>query len=234
MLFKEKDDTGAQEAEIRLLESIVDLTDSERRTLAKEAAGFEKGEWGERRAAWYLDPEVKDKPQRHLIHDLRIAVEGEWVQFDHVLWNNAGEFYLLESKAYPNIHIDDTGSCTIWYRRQPVDREAPHIQLRRQERLFQQLLKVDAVLRELVPSFTTFRYVLVPPTARLTIAKEYRDTYRKMDGFMDQYRRNIDKDTVLGTVMAAVRLVRNAEPRKIADELLARHTPRPCDLRKKL
>jgi hypothetical protein len=187
MLFKGKDDTEVQEAEIRLLESIVDLTDAERKTLSKEAAKFEKGDWGEREAAWYLDPEARDKPQRHLIHDLRVAVDGEWVQFDHVLWNNCGDFYLLETKSYSNITIDGTGSCTVWYRKHPVDREAPHIQLRRQERLFNQLLKTDPAFRELVPSFSTFQYVIVPPTARLKIAPEYRDIYRKMDGFMDQY-----------------------------------------------
>jgi hypothetical protein len=219
MLFKERDDTAAQEAEIRLLESIADLTDAERKTLAKEAAGFEKGEWGERKAAWYLDPEVREHSRRHLIHDLRVAVAGEWVQIDHVLWN---------------ISVDETGSCTIWYRKRPVDREAPHIQLRRQERLFQQLLKTEPVFRELVPSFTTFQYVLVPPTARLKIEREYRDFYRKMDGFMDQYRRNIDKESVISTVLSMVRMATNGDPRRIADELIARHTPRPCDLRKQL
>lgn len=233
MIFKEKDATTAQETEIRILESIVDLTEAERKILSKEAFAFDKGEWGEKQAAWYLNPEVRENKTRHLIHDLRIEVAGEWVQFDHVMWNKAGDFYLLETKNYPSIQIEDTGSCRVWYKRHAVECQAPHIQLRRQERLFQQFLKSEA-MRTMIPSFVTFQYVLVPPTTRLNVSKEYRAGYSKMDVFLDLYRRNVARESMLESVLSLVRMARMDDSQRIADKLCSLHTPRPCNLRKQL
>lgn len=224
MIFKEKDSTTVQQAELSLLRSIVNLSPAEHKHLDLWESRMLKEEWGAKKPSWYLDPCVANQTRRHVIHDLRIAIDGEWVQFDHILWNYAGDFFLLKSKSYPQIDVDEFGACSAGFGQGMSEIIAPHLRLKRNEKRFLQLLRTPA-FRDWVPFVNSKSYVLLPATSVLRVANEFQDVYLRIDAFIERYRRGIDKEnTMTGS------LTIRAHPQgatQLAAALMAMHTPRP-------
>ena len=189
-----------------------------------------KEEWGEKKPAWYLDPLVVNQARRFIIHDLRIQIGDTWIQFDHILWNHDGNFFLLKSKSYHQLAIDEFGACSVGYGQGMSDVIAPHLRLKKNEKLFMQLIKTPA-FRAWIPFTTSCAHVLMPVSSTLEIAAEYKDIYLKIDDFIIKYRKGIDKET-----RTTGSLTQHANPQgnmQFATALLAMHTPRPT-LRKQV
>ena len=87
MLLKSADDKSKR---VRLLESLTDssvLDTKQKQWANQELDRLRKGIQGEKSAAHYLDNYLGDSKNHVLIHDLRIKVDGEVAQIDHLLMN---------------------------------------------------------------------------------------------------------------------------------------------------
>lgn len=230
MIFKEKDPTLVQQAELNLLRSIVNLSPTERKQLDQWEMRMTKEEWGDKKASWYLDPCVTNQSRRHIIHDLRIPIAKQWVQFDHILWNQGGDFFLLKSKSYPQIEVDEFGACSVGFGQGMTDVIAPHLRLKKNEKSFMQLIKTPA-FREWIPFVNSLSYVLLPVTSTLNIAPEYQEVYLRIDAFIERYRKGIDRENTMTSSLS--HRAHHQGHAQFAAALLAMHTPRPA-LRKQV
>lgn len=116
MLIKVADDKTKR---LTLLESLqgAPVLDSQQNSwLAKELWNCREGIRGERDAAHYLDNHFADDGNLAVIHDLRLEVDGEVAQIDHLLISRGFVFYLLETKQYNgNLHINEFGEFSVSY-----------------------------------------------------------------------------------------------------------------------
>ncbi|MCH8181257.1 MAG: NERD domain-containing protein [Proteobacteria bacterium] len=75
-----------------------------------------RGIEGERDAAFYIDSYFKDSENHAVLHDLRLDVEGEVAQIDHLFFNRVLHFILIETKCFNgNVTINEQGEFTVTY-----------------------------------------------------------------------------------------------------------------------
>ncbi|AVO48566.1 NERD nuclease [Melaminivora suipulveris] len=116
MLIKKADDKSKR---ITLLESLGDapaLTPDQRTWARKELTALRHGVQGERDAAHYIDNHFADARYHAVIHDLRLEVDGEVAQIDHLIIARAFTFYLLETKNFgASVSINELGEFSVRY-----------------------------------------------------------------------------------------------------------------------
>ena len=86
MLIKSADDKSSK---LKLLEAIdkLPLNKQQREQLTDKLWKLRTGINGEKDAAFYIDNYLKDSEYYIVIHDLRIEIDGESAQIDHLLIN---------------------------------------------------------------------------------------------------------------------------------------------------
>ena len=99
MLIKSADDKSPRIALLESLLSSPQLNTEQKAWLQREAKNLRFGVQGERDAAHYIDNHLADSPNSAVIHDLRLAHEGEVAQIDHLVITRGFNFYLLETKT---------------------------------------------------------------------------------------------------------------------------------------
>lgn len=115
MLLKRADDKTKRMALLKDLQQSPCLDSSQRKWLAEELSNLAKEMTGERKAAYYLDSYFKESPNHMVLHDLRLMVQGEVVQIDHLVIGRAF-IYLVETKNWTcNVWINDHGEFTVEY-----------------------------------------------------------------------------------------------------------------------
>jgi hypothetical protein len=142
MLIKSADDKSNR---IALLEGWLmstRLNQKQREWIVAELSNLRKGNQGERDAAFYIDSYYRDSENYAVIHDLRLVVNGDVAQIDHLLVNRLGHFYLLETKNYnANINITDHGEFSVSYGNEaPYGIQSPIEQSRRHGKVLTTLL----------------------------------------------------------------------------------------------
>lgn len=142
MLIKSADDKSNR---IALLEGWLmstRLNQKQREWIVAELSNLRKGIQGERDAAFYIDSYYRDSENYAVIHDLRLVVNGDVAQIDHLLVNRLGHFYLLETKNYnANINITDHGEFSVSYGNEaPYGIQSPIEQSRRHGKVLTTLL----------------------------------------------------------------------------------------------
>lgn len=142
MLIKSADDKSNR---IALLEGWLmstRLNQKQREWIVAELSNLRKGIKGERDAAFYIDSYYRDSENYAVIHDLRLVVNGDVAQIDHLLVNRLGHFYLLETKNYnANINITDHGEFSVSYGNEaPYGIQSPIEQSRRHGKVLTTLL----------------------------------------------------------------------------------------------
>lgn len=114
MLIKSADDKSSR---LKLLEDLKQqpLNKQQREWLEKELWALRTGVQGEKDAAYYINAEYRDSEYYAILHDLRIEVDGETAQIDHLLIGHYFAF-LLETKNFNgNISINERGEFTVEY-----------------------------------------------------------------------------------------------------------------------
>src|SRR5690606_33932009 len=82
----------------------------------EESKRTRRGIQGERDAAFYIDSYFKDSVNNAVIHDLRIEVEDEVAQIDHLFFNRLMNFVLIETKCFNgNLVINEHGEFSVSY-----------------------------------------------------------------------------------------------------------------------
>ena len=145
MLIKAADDKSKRVALLEELQQSPLLNKSQHDWLRDELFRLRRGLQGERDAAHYLESYLRDDPDRVLLHDLRISVDGQVAQIDHLVMTRGMHVYLLETKNFGgNVHINDRGEFSVEYAGERIfGIESPIEQSRRHEgplrKLFEQL-----------------------------------------------------------------------------------------------
>ena len=141
MLLKSADDKSTRLSLLEDLQKFNDLDTQQKRWLSQELQRCKKGIQGESESAHYLDSYFKDRENHIVLHDLRLVVEGEIAQIDHLIVNRAGHFYLIETKNYAgDLIVNEHGEFTVQYEHDAFGIPSPWEQSRRHERILAKLL----------------------------------------------------------------------------------------------
>jgi len=167
MLIKSSDDKSSRLKLLAELQQSALLDTFQKNWLKSELLRQQRGWQGERDAAFYIDSWKKDSATHAVLHDLRLQVDDEVAQIDHLVVSRAQRFYLFETKCFNGqLHINERGEFSVEY---PGERvfgvPSPLEQSRRHERILSKVLdrlSINGRGRQ-APSF--HHVVLVHPKA---------------------------------------------------------------------
>jgi hypothetical protein len=231
MLLKSADDKSSR---VRLLEQLAgahDLAANQRDWARKQLAQLRKGIEGERSAAHYLDNYIGHSKNSVLIHDLRISLNNEIAQIDHLLMNRAGMIMLFETKHFGgNISINEHGEFAVSYGSSPpFGIPSPLEQSRRHENVLSRLLPTIGIEPRIGSGFTFHHLVLINPRSTITRPHSNKvDTSHvmKADMFPDWHKKWIDSDLGAFEVVRHLGNLRSAETLQAwGERLVQQHQP---------
>ena len=93
MLLKSADDKSSRLSLLENLQKFTQLDIQQKRWLKQELQRHRKGVQGESESAHYLDSYFKDGVNHIVLHDLRLVVDGEVAQIDHLILNRTGHIF---------------------------------------------------------------------------------------------------------------------------------------------
>ncbi len=234
MLLKSADDKSKRVALLEDLQRSPLIDSAQQKWLRDELMRLKKGMQGERDSAHYIDSYFKDSVNNFIVHDLRLVVDGDVAQIDHLIVNRVGHFFLLETKNYSgSLRINEHGEFTAIYGNDRYGIESPIEQSRRHERILGKLLeRLDITGRtQKQPDF--HHVVMVHPKAVIERPpKSAFDTSDviKADQFPNWHGQFVDK-LGFGTVFKGLINIRGPESvKEWCEKLMRQH--RPADLLK--
>lgn len=230
MIIKSADDKSRRLNFLESLRLSSKIGVSQKNWLADEIDRTRKGIAGERDAAHYLDSYFRDSQNHMVLHDLRLHVDGETAQIDHLIINRVLDFFLLETKNFGgSVSITDHGEFSVRY---PGGREigipSPIEQSRRHANVLRKVLKALSIGGRfgVEPNFE--HVVLVHPKASIKrpyVTKFDSSNVIKADQFETWRDKHIDSTGVAAT-FGMLANVRSPETIRDAAERLARqHRP---------
>jgi len=233
MLIKAADDKTKRLRLLEDLQSSPRLDARQKDWLAKELRNMKQGIQGERSAAHYLDNYLGDSKNCMVIHDLRISVEGEVAQIDHLLIGRAF-FILVETKTFGgDIVVNEHGEFSVQYPGERVyDIPSPLEQSRRHENVLQKLLERLEIKPRTGGRHSMEHVVLVDPTRairRPADKKEDTSFLVKADQFPDWHKKWADKNPGIIEAFTTLADLRGQETIKEWAEKIVRQQ-RPASL----
>ncbi|MGL5002037.1 MAG: nuclease-related domain-containing protein, partial [Casimicrobium sp.] len=233
MLIKTADD---QSKRVRLLEDLQQsdrLDARQREWLVDELRGLKTGRAGEDSAAHYLDMHHRDSQNVAVLHDLRLSIDGQSAQIDHLLMARAGWFFLLETKNFGgNLRINEHGEFSVRY---SSGREfgipSPLEQSKRHEVVLRKVLTQLGIQPRIGEAFSFHHVVLVHPRATITrppASAPGVDTSMiiKADQFVTWREKFVDQQLQgLGVLKAVLNMRSSDSLREDAEKLARQHRP---------
>jgi hypothetical protein len=231
VLIKSADDKVKR---LRLLEELHAsdrLNAFQRDWLVKELRNTKQGMAGEKSAAHYLDNYLGGSKNNMVIHDLRISVDGEVAQIDHLIVGRM-DFYLLETKTFGgDLHINEFGEFSVEYPGQRVyGIPSPLEQSARHGNVLSKMLERLEIRPRIGSKFGFQHLVLVDPrqSIRRPEPKQF-DTSMviKADQFPGWHKKYLEDDTGIGSALQMLAVVRSQQTVKDWAEKIARqHRPK--------
>lgn len=231
MLVKSAENKSKRLTLLQDLQNSPRLDDWQKKRLSEELLKVRRGIQGEKDAAYYLDNHFGDGKNHAVIHDLRLVVDGEIAQIDHLLISRLLNFYLLETKSFSgDITISSHGEFSVKYGAEKVyNIPSPIEQSKRHENVWRRLLaKLDITGRAGVG--LRFKHVvLVDPKAAI-----YRPDAKAFDTSMvigaDQFRTwhlaHVDNDISITEVLVSMLNFKRSDTlRQIAEKICRQHQP---------
>lgn len=164
MLIKHADDKSERLAFLQELQNLPGLTKGQKDQLHNELWRLRQGIKGEKDAAYYINADYRDSPDLAVLHDLRLEMEGEVAQIDHLLVGRVS-MILLETKNFTgNVRINAQGEFSLIYssgKRMGIP--SPLEQSRRHEKLLRKLLDRLGIKARLGASIPMQHLVLFHP-----------------------------------------------------------------------
>jgi hypothetical protein len=146
MLLKTADD---KTPDIEALEALLrrpDLDARTRRDVEGEIWSIRLGAKSEADAAYQLDFDLKESRHWVTIHDLRLDIEGQVAQIDHLVISRLLEVFVCESKSFTGgVKINDQGEWTTFRERRPIGIGSPIEQNRRHIAVLERAIKLGRV-----------------------------------------------------------------------------------------
>ena len=98
------------------------------------------GHRAEAQMAFYLKRFFAQSPEVDVLHDLRIELDGEVAQMDHLILHPWGLLIVESKSVVDSVQIEDDGQWLRWYNRRPQGMRSPIVQAKMQARLLQDVL----------------------------------------------------------------------------------------------
>ncbi|MDC6166990.1 nuclease-related domain-containing protein [Paucibacter sp. XJ19-41] len=231
MLIKHADDKTKRLVLLEELQRSSLLDKRQRDWLKDEQHRTVQGIHGEREAAHYIDNWLKDGVNHAVLHDLRISVDGETAQIDHLVINRALRIYLFETKCFNgHLQINAQGEFTVRYGSgKAFGIASPLEQSRRHERVLARLLERLGITGRagMKPSFQ--HVVLLHPKAIISRpdskAFDTRDIV-KADQIASWHERYVEERVGVGATLGMLANFHSTDTLKGWAEKLARqHRP---------
>lgn len=166
MLLKSADDKSKRLALLEDLQKSSVLDARQKKWLRDELGRFRKGIQGEKDSAFYLDQYFKGGENHVVLHDLRLVVDGDVAQIDHLVINRGVGIYLIETKNYSgNLVINDRGEFTVEYDDDHFGIPSPIEQSRRHERILSRLLGRLGIVHRTGAPLACYHVVMLHPKA---------------------------------------------------------------------
>jgi hypothetical protein len=231
MIIKSTDDKSKRIKLLEELQNATTLDHNQKEWLKEQMWAHRMGTQGEKAAAHYLDSYFRDSKNNAVIHDLRIEVDGQVAQIDHLIISRFFEFYLLETKNFSgNLSITEQGEFSVQYSGGQVRGiPSPIEQSKRHELVLRKLVEKLEIKGRLGLSPSFFHVVLVDPKATITRPNPKKfDTSNviKADSFMTWRDAFIAKDVSIANMMGTLLKIKNSESIEAIARMIAKaHRP---------
>jgi Nuclease-related domain len=232
MLLKSADNKSKRLALLEHLQRSPLLDSSQKTWLKEYLVRVKKGMEGERASAYYLDSYFKDSKNHVLLHDVRLIVDGETAQIDHLIINRAFGIYVIETKNYAgNLVINEHGEFAAEYGELKYGIPSPIEQGHRHERVLIKVLEQLQITGRMSTK-PDFHHVVMLNT-KATIRRPPVEAFDassviKADQFHTWHKKLISKSR-FRTVLKAVLNLRSLDTIQAWGEKLAGQH-RPADL----
>ncbi len=232
MLIKSADDKTKRLALLEDLKQSPLLDMRQKKWLRDELMRCRKGIQGEKESAFYLDSYFKDADNHVVLHDLRLVVDGEVAQIDHLVLARGGAVYLLETKNYAgSLEVNDHGEFTAVYDDERYGIPSPLEQSKRHERVLARLMETLGMVGRTDKKLSFHHVVMLHPKAVIIRPdpKKLDTSYLiKADQF-PAWREKYVESMGVGAVFKTVLNLRSQDTIKEWGETLKRQH-RPADL----
>lgn len=230
MLLKKADDKSKRVAMLEDLQRSPALDAGQKKWLREELVRLRKGIQGEQDSAYYLDQYYKDAQNNVVLHDLRLSVDGDVAQIDHLVINRVSGFILLETKNYAgDVVINAQGEFMAVYGDDRFGVASPIEQSRRHERVLQRLLRRLEITTRTGGDHECHHVVMFHPKAVITRpSPKAFDTGNviKADQFPSWHASFVERDVGFGNALRAVANLRSPETiREWGEKLMRQHRP---------
>ncbi|QXQ05437.1 NERD domain-containing protein [Sphingosinicellaceae bacterium] len=233
MLLKTADDRRGDLATLENLLSRPALSARQRELIAHEITSIRAGARGEGNVAYHLDFALRDNPNIHVIHDLRIEHGGRVAQIDHVVVSRYRFVYALETKALnASLQCNARGEWTAWYgprgKGRPVAIASPVEQAKRHAAVLADWFKVqgmnglEGVTGVVVVSPTTF-------IGRKSATSDGKVPIVRADLFKRWWENDRDTGSLLRAPFLFAARMSRARLDAVCAELVASHRPHIWD-----
>lgn len=230
MLIKSADDKSKR---LKLLEELLHspvLDSKQKGWLHKELKNLRTGIQGEKDAAYYIDTYYRDSQNWAVLHDLRLKIDGEVVQIDHLLVGRAFMIALETKNFNGNVSINEYGEFSVTYANgDTYGIPSPLEQSKRHERLLRKLLDQLGIQPRLGGEMEIHHVVMFHPSA--VIQRPERKKFNtsniiKADGLSTWHDQFVDKEIGVLGVFARVHKIRSTETvREWAEKIARQHEP---------
>ncbi len=229
MMLKAADDKSERIKFLEYLSRNPGLSASQTRWVREELMRVKKGIQGEKDSAHYLDSYFKNAENHVLLHDLRLVVDDEVAQIDHLVISRGHRIYLIETKNFSgNLLINAHGEFTVKYDDAQFGIPSPMEQSRRHERILNRLLERLDIVGRTQKQLDFHHVVMLHPKAIITRPNaKLLDTNDviKADQFPTWHGRFVESIGV-GAVFKTMLNLRSLETiKEHGEKLIAQHQP---------
>ncbi len=117
-----------------------------RRAIEQEIWSIRLGAKAESDAAYLIDFDLRDSRHWAVIHDLRLEVDGQVAQIDHLAISRMLEIFVCESKSFTGgVKVNEHGEWVTFNDRRPVGIPSPVEQNRRHIAVIERAIKVGPI-----------------------------------------------------------------------------------------
>lgn len=230
MLIKSADDKSKRLALLEDLQNSPVLDAWQKNKLREELLRLRKGIQGEKEAAFYLNSYFKGGENHVLLHDLRVVVDGDVAQIDHLIINRGGHLFLLETKNYAaNFEVNAHGEFTAVYDEGRYGIPSPLEQSLRHERILSKLMDTLGIVGRTDKKLDFHHVVMLHPKAIIQRpdSKVLDTSYLiKADQFPSWHKKFADNISI-GTVLKVAMNLRSLDTIKEWGEKLKRQHQAP-------
>lgn len=116
-------------AELKRLSELDCVSGQQRAAIEKEIKLIEAGDRNEQQTAYELELKFKMSQNHALIHGLRLDVDGDVAQIDHLVITRFLDIFVIESKSFSGgVAINEEGEFTAFHNGKPMARPSPIVQ----------------------------------------------------------------------------------------------------------